>query len=317
MNEFLSAIKKVSESFLFQKEKMYLTYSEYVTFSVEPQRKYRNGYKDKLMRFSLIRLFAYYRARYNYYKRFRINDFIAYRNHLLENLDDYLDLYNSLTDEQSKKVLIEVLCARFTGDFRKALSNSKQYFEKDIIKFEQGEVFVDCGAWVGDSTDIFLNCNKYPSTCYVIEPDIFSLACAKKNLINKNSNFHFIPTGVSDKKEILSFCMSGGSGASFEKTSDSLKKVELQLDKIDNIVQEPATFIKMDLEGFEMKALSGARQQITKYHPKLAICIYHKPDDFITIFKSIKSFDTTSQYKYYIRHYSPMHNETVLYAIPD
>lgn len=317
MNEFLLSVKEFSKSFCFQKKKMYLTYSEYVTFSVEPQRRYRNNYKDKLMRFYIIRLLAFYRARNNYFKHFCIDDFIAYRNHLLKNLNEYCDLYDSLADERSKKVFIELLKARFTGDFRKALSNSEQYFEKDIIKFQPNEIFVDCGAWIGDSTAVFLSHNPYSSTCYVIEPDIHSMACAQKNLIDKTATFHFISKGLSDKKEILFFRMSGGPGASFEKLSGGLNEVKVELDTIDHIVQEPATYIKMDLEGFEMKALIGAKEQISRFNPKLAISIYHKPEDFISIFKLIKSFDVRNKYKYYVGHYTPMLCDTLLYAIPD
>ncbi|WP_347146382.1 FkbM family methyltransferase [Parabacteroides goldsteinii] len=316
MNEFLLSLEAFSKSICFQEKKMYLTYSEYIIYSVLPQRKYRNSYKDKLMKFPLVSLLAYYRAKKLYYSRLDMKTFYAYKNHLLENCNEYLSLYNSLADEESKRVLVEVLKGRFSGDFRKAMSDSKQYFEEEIIQFKPNEVFVDCGAWVGDSTDMFLKLNPYPATCYIIEPDMLSMACAKRNLSNKEGVFHYIQKGVSDQKELLPFNGNGSSGASFEYIADGSEN-EMELDIIDHIVQEPTTFIKMDLEGFEMKALLGAKMQISQYHPKLAICIYHKPTDFIEIFKLIKSFDTTDQYKYYIRHYSPMHNETVLYAIPN
>lgn len=60
------------------------------------------------------------------------------------------------------------------------------------------------------------------------------------------------------------------------------------------------------------KPLLIVRQRSRK--PKLAICVYHKPEDIITISKLILDFNPA--YKLYLRHYSYLDfAESVLYAI--
>ncbi len=72
------------------------------------------------------------------------------------------------------------------------------------------------------------------------------------------------------------------------------------------------TFIKMDIEGAEYQSLLGALKTIKKYRPKLAICLYHKPEDIIEIPHIILSINP--DYKLAIRHYTTCNWETVLYA---
>ena len=83
---------------------------------------------------------------------------------------------------------------------------------------------------------------------------------------------------------------------------------------IDEIVgEDKVSFIKMDIEGAELKALEGAKETILKWYPRLAICIYHKYEDIYEIGDYILSLNPN--YKLYIRHYSTCMWETVLYAV--
>lgn len=64
-----------------------------------------------------------------------------------------------------------------------------------------------------------------------------------------------------------------------------------------------------------MNALMGAKNTIAKYIPKIAVCVYHKPDDMITIPQFIQKI-APNKYNFYLRHHSLSKEETVLYAIP-
>ena len=73
------------------------------------------------------------------------------------------------------------------------------------------------------------------------------------------------------------------------------------------------TFIKMDIEGYELKALIGAKESIRKYRPRLAVCVYHKAEDIFDVSKCI--LDIHNDYKLYFRSYHMASTEAVLYAV--
>lgn len=215
-----------------------------------------------------------------------------------------------LADDKSKEVLeglINIRNSQMTNEWYKFYSG-KQYFCKDIFQFTEKEVFVDGGAYTGDTAIEFaeLMSNKYKKI-YSFEPDkkVFEEYTVKQNL----ENYIPINKGLWDTEDVAYFEM-GQDGSSKISEKNNLTKVEL--DSIDRVIREEVTFIKMDIEGAEMKALKGASEHIKKYKPKLAICLYHKPEDIIEIPFYIK--ELVPEYKMYIRHHSLINTETVLYA---
>jgi len=75
--------------------------------------------------------------------------------------------------------------------------------------------------------------------------------------------------------------------------------------------KEKVTLIKMDSEGSELEALEGAKETIQRDKPKLAICIYHKPEDLT----EIHLYRLISEYRLFVRHHSNSWGETVCYAV--
>lgn len=180
-----------------------------------------------------------------------------------------------------------------------------QYF--DFFFPQKKEVFVDAGAYDGMTTlDFFEWAKGNESYSYVLEPFEDTKPIIQKNLV-KHSNCEVIFAAAWDKKEIVNFggeergtCIGGGS-----------KKVQAR--KIDDIAMDnPVTYIKMDIEGSELKALHGACKTIQKDKPRLAICVYHKPEDIIEIPHYLE--ELVPEYKFALRHYSSCAWETVLYA---
>ena len=104
------------------------------------------------------------------------------------------------------------------------------------------------------------------------------------------------------------------------KISDTENGIKVQLIQGDDVLKDTKiSLIKMDLEGGEENALRGLKYTISQNMPMLAVCIYHKLDDMIRIPECIASIteNTGRKYKYYLRHRTWAHVDTVLYAIPD
>ena len=85
--------------------------------------------------------------------------------------------------------------------------------------------------------------------------------------------------------------------------------------KIDDDIEEDVTFIKMDIEGGEEKALLGCLDKIKKNHPKLALSVYHNHKDIWKIARIIHDADPS--YHFYVRYYGgPIFpTEYILYAV--
>lgn len=120
----------------------------------------------------------------------------------------------------------------------------------------------------------------------------------------------FIGKGLWHKKAVMRIGNGQSTwGSSVGSDGDS----QIEVTTLDSEVgDDKVTFIKMDIEGSELNALKGARKTIMKYKPRLAICIYHKPEDIYEIPEYILSI--VPEYRFWIRHYSSYTWETVLYA---
>lgn len=173
------------------------------------------------------------------------------------------------------------------------------------------EIFIDCGAYDGKTSLNFINWaggNEMYKKIICFEPDENNLEICKRTL-QQYHDITYIRKGLWDHTDTLRFNTAQMSSA-ISNTGD----IEIPVITIDEVCKDiPVTFVKMDIEGSELKALKGAQETIKNNKPKLAISIYHKTEHIFDIPKFIS--DLVPSYKYYIRHYSFYEDETVLYAV--
>ncbi len=244
-----------------------------------------------------------------------IHNIEAYRNFLLDNWSRVERLYEWLEDDLSKKTLQAFIQGRVSGN-QKYFSDimvEDQYYSRDIISFGDDEVFVECGANNGNTMMQFINIvNRKYRSLYVFEPDRNCINMINDLVADKDiSNLKLIKKAAWDIETELSFASSSDDGSSHLSKDKADYNVNTGI--INNEVDIPPTYIKMDIEGAELNALKGGDKLITSYKPTLAICIYHNPEDFLNISEYIKQL--VPEYRLYMRHHNWAATETVLYAI--
>jgi len=195
------------------------------------------------------------------------------------------------------------------------LPQNEIYFADDLITVLANEVFVDCGAFDGDSVQEFLNrraesfgqiiaIEPDPSNCKALEARIASLP------IETRDRIQVIQSAAGSKYELVTFNATGTAGSSIGEGG-----YQVQCAPLDELLNDvKPTFIKMDIEGAEPDALLGARKIIQRDMPVLAICMYHAQEHLWQIPLLIHSF--SSDYQLFFRRYADECWELVCYAVP-
>jgi len=214
----------------------------------------------------------------------RVKDKILANSRLLQKEHNGLELYetpygNFWAPEGS----------RYTLPFNLAEEETHIYGKGDRF-VHKGDVVLDCGANVGVFARFALNAGA--RTVVAIEPAPDNIECLRRNFRKEIEEKRLIvyPKGVWDKDDFLDLLVDPENQAadSFVIQRQGAKAVaRVPLTTIDKMVQELALdrvdFIKMDIEGAEVKALLGARDTLQRFHPRMSLSTYHQDDHPVEI----------------------------------
>lgn len=240
-------------------------------------------------------------------------DYNIDRAYVERHKEEFGAVHGMLSDELSGETYLAFLNSKLGGaeGLLQKVWRKDQYFPEDIIRLSDSEVFVDGGAYTGDTLLAFIRKakNKYIRCC-AFEPDPEN--AAKLNALAGRQRFRevkIIEKGLWSKAAALRFSASeGAAGSAISGTGNT----SVEVDALDNAAPD-ATFIKLDVEGAELEALKGAAETIKRNRPKLAVCVYHKPGDLFEIPLFIKSL--VPEYRFYLRQHQPVSCELVFYAV--
>jgi FkbM family methyltransferase len=227
--------------------------------------------------------------------------------------------FELLSDERSRHEFCDQIQWRywFDPEFLPLPQNTGElYFPDDLVRPNENEVFVDCGAYDGDTIRTFLRRGQHFHHVYALEPDSKNRAALQTFLDQQDpalkAMFTVEPYAVSDSDGTLVFTETHDVTSKVSTTGEG---IVLECRRLDSMEwPSPPTYIKMDIEGSEPQALAGGSRLIQERKPVLAICLYHRSEHFWQIPNFIYSL--APEYSIFLRRYAEDCWETVCYAVP-
>lgn len=233
------------------------------------------------------------------------------------NVEELIRLYSSLADYQSKKVLISILRSwifldtdRLQG-VRRGLTD---YYDLDLIPTGLDCVFVDAGAYNGDTIRGYINAygEDYKKIyCYEVSREMTE---ALQRNLRSYKNIIARPAAL-DSCDRKTFLFVNEEDPSLNYLSNKKGTIPVNTTTLDADISDKINFLKIDINGYEKQAVLGASRHIKEEHPYLLIALYHKFENLTEIPRLISEMDCN--YKLYLRYFGGdlIPTNFMLYAI--
>jgi FkbM family methyltransferase len=233
---------------------------------------------------------------------------------LVTNRDRYTELRRILADDESRRVFDAILGFRLTLDpkwLAGVVDAANEYYPPDVIRLGEDEVYIDGGAWDGDSIVAFKSrCRDRFKRAISFEPSPDTHAKLIER-VGKDPRVTCIAKGLADRSDVLRFSADGTRAAKFGEEG----AVDVPVTSLDEVLNgSRASFIKINIEGSEAAFLEGAKRTIARWRPKIALCAYHYARDLWALPAQLRTI--TEGYDYFLRQHDGGTIQTVIYAVP-
>jgi FkbM family methyltransferase len=140
-----------------------------------------------------------------------------------------------------------------------------QYSLSYILKYiKEGDCVVDAGAFIGDHTLAYLKAVGPRGKVIAFEPNPEAYQC----LLHNCPEAECVLAGLGDKEQKLYFAVDQNVAASH---ISCLGDREVNIVTLDSYKLNRLDFLKLDVEGFEISALRGAKKTIDRFRPTMWI----------------------------------------------
>ncbi len=216
-----------------------------------------------------------------------------------ENRNNINSAYALLSDEQSRRVYKSILKFYYTGEISllDEITTAKSEAFDNILKLGNNEVYVDLGAYNGDTIDEFLHYSKGEYRKIIaFEPNSKNFEKLKKNCGNlKNTDLWQL--GAYSKNTFLDFNNKAGRNSAISENG-----TKTRVATVDSVLcGSSASYIKADVEGADYETLLGMKNTLKNFKPKLNFSAYHRFEDIFKLPLLVKELNPT--YKIYLRHH--------------
>lgn len=236
-------------------------------------------------------------------------------NYYLDNKEQIISCLDFFSDDLSREIFTRFISTHMERKPIQIPSRPlvEQYFPRDIHLNKGYSRVINCGAYNGDTVMGLNTLYGRVDAIACFEPDqenfesLMRYLCAEHNKIAQS--VMALPCGVFSHETQLRFAC----GDKINSVISDKGEAVIQCVALDHVIPGfNPTFISMDVEGAECEALKGAETLIKESKPDLAICVYHAPNHIWDIPLYLESLHLG--YKFYLRNYTSVIAETVLYA---
>jgi FkbM family methyltransferase len=238
---------------------------------------------------------------------------------LLARRDDIRRAFHAFADEESRLQFAAQVDFRLHLDYDTLPKNSHDdYFPRGVVPpLDDDAVFVDCGAYDGDTVRRFLAEQRGAfGRVYAFEPDAVNFARLQQYVaslapgVRERIEIH--RAGAGERRATLRFNTTGNMSAALSSHGSA----EVDIVPLDEIVEPGGArvYVKYDVEGAEWEALRGASSLIRTSRPLMAVSIYHRPDDLWQLPLYLQSLDPG--YRLYLRTQGEDGIDVICYCVP-
>lgn len=149
---------------------------------------------------------------------------------------------------------------------------------------------IDAGAFNGDTMEsLFKAYGSYIKRYHAFEPmpHIFTQLQQSAQIFSNLADIDCRNIALYNQNADMTFHKGVPRSSRISTQGDTIVPCR-KLDDLELVITGKAC-LKMDIEGAELTALSGAAEFIKTYKPHLALCLYHKANDIYKIPQYIKS----------------------------
>ena len=162
---------------------------------------------------------------------------------------------------------------------------------------------IDVGGFIGDSA---LNFQSFTNkNIYSFEATSHNYNLMLQTLKLNNTN-RIVPVkkGLGSEKTTMTISILDSASSLIRDNTPygSTQSEEIELITLDSYVKEhnlKIGLIKVDIEGFEMEFLKGAKETICSQKPAMILSIYHQASDFFDIKPILESWNLGYTFRIY------------------
>ena len=187
--------------------------------------------------------------------------------------------YN-LFEDDSKEIFAGCVDFMFGGELEtlENITTSKEEVFENILKFSTDEIYLDLGAYRGDTVEEFLSYSDGYKEIIAVEPDRRTFKKLTDYLESVPNSTAYQKAVYSEKKTLV-FSSKAGRQSTISDKGEEIETLTVDELSADRVI----TYIKMDVEGAEKEAIEGAVNTLKNQKPKLNIALYHRSGDIFEL----------------------------------